>query len=269
MKKVTFTIAALLFINTLFAEMIHTVFEDDGWVIGLNENVPVDIDEDGIMDFYINGWEDELGFVPIFAQGCFAGTGFYNNIGSSELLRMKPGEEVHMNSNPYFIDGDRGSVYGPNGDFAEGWSTSDQYIGFMVWVTGKYGWMRIAIDEENKQLVIKEWAINTVYGEPVIIGDTGESTVGINNLSNEIKELSLSPNPAVDQLLLSFNYQSDADLLLMISNSTGIEVYRQSYAQLPNHNKILINTSELSAGVYLLQLRSKDGVRTEQFVVRR
>ncbi len=269
MKKLTFTIAALLFVSTIYADIIHTVFEDDGWVIGLNENVVVDIDEDGINDFYINGWDDELGFVPVFAQGCFAGTGDYNNIGSSELLRMKPGEEVHLNSNPYFIDGDRGSVFGPGGEFADGWSESDQYIGFMVWITGKYGWMRIAIDEDNQQLVIKEWAISQEYGVPIIVGDTGATPVSVNDLSDEIIEFTLSPNPAVDQMLLTFNYQSDADLQLVISNSTGIEVYREAYVQLPNQNNILVNTSELSAGVYLLQLRSKDGVRTEQFVVRR
>ena len=65
---------ALLFSFFTLQSQSNIVHKDfgDGWVIPLNDNVPVVMDEDGNRDFFINRVDGELGFTGIFAIGCFA-----------------------------------------------------------------------------------------------------------------------------------------------------------------------------------------------------
>jgi len=59
--------------------------------------------------------------------------------------------------------------------------------------------------------------------------DTGETPTSINDLSNEITQLSLSPNPAVDQFQLQFDYHSDETLQIEVVNSSGQAMIVETY----------------------------------------
>lgn len=293
MKKALLFAFAIFTTSTLLAEISYINYGSNGWHIGLNENVIVDIDEDGSPDFYINGHANELGFVPIFAQGCFGSesSGAYNNIGSRELKIYQAGDILDPSINTFaFIDDDRGSGYEAlTGTFADGWTDGeDVYIGFFIFTSGKFGWMKVSIDATAQELIIKEAAFEDAY-QAIEIGDTGqpqeqapnltynqskesndgvlESTVSTNELEKNIQELTISPNPANEFVNIYLDYNGEEALNIVISNSVGQEVYR-TYNNIPNGEiNLEIPVTNWNSGVYFVQFQSKKGIKTERISV--
>jgi len=273
MKKFTFTLIAIfaLSFSQLSAEIHYTKF-NHGYTIGLNENIVIDIDNNGDNDFYINAHQDELGFSPIFGTGCFAGTGQQTSFGAHELSILEKEALLTFGTQPYFIEGDRTSIAKADGTIADGWTEGeDHYIGFMIWTTGNFGWIKVTFNMEQQTLTIKEWAYNDSGQTGIFIGDTGEAVVqeipvSVYDLSDEITQLELNPNPAVSQALLTFTYKSNAPLQLVVVNSVGQEVYKESLTRLGIRNSIVIPTNDLANGIYYVQLKTSEGVRVEKLV---
>jgi len=275
-----FTLLSFFFITicTLHAQITYTSF-GDGWTIPLNANVATDIDNDGIIDFFINGHQDELGFVPVYLQGCFSSPSVsaYTSFNARQLQIHQEGELIQVNGNNIFdyIDDDRGSSYSVTGGTANGWENQqDVYVGFVVMLNGgssvRNGWIKTAIDIDNQQLLIKEWA----YTEPepqssggILAGDRGEST-SVKTL-NTIESVSISPNPASDRVILKFDYTGSEDLSLIIQNSVGKEVYRTG-TKLPTGSiNINLNTSQWTNGIYFIRFETETGIRTEKLSITR
>ncbi len=273
MKNLTFTLIAIFAFSfsQLSAEIHYTKF-DHGFIVGLNENIVIDIDNNGDNDFYINAHQDELGFSPIFGAGCFAGTGMQTAFSAHELSILEKETLLNFSTQPYFIEGDRASIATADGDIADGWvEGEDHFIGFMIWSTGNFGWIKVSFDTEQQVLIIKEWAYNDSGQTGVFIGDTGEPTVqeipvSVYDLSDEISQVELSPNPAVSQALLKFIYKSKESLQVVVLSSTGQEVYHEQLSNLSFNNTVIIPTANLANGLYFVQLKTKEGVRVEKLM---
>ncbi|HZV71110.1 MAG TPA: M43 family zinc metalloprotease [Saprospiraceae bacterium] len=78
----------------------------------------------------------------------------------------------------------------------------------------------------------------------------------------------LSPNPAYDQVTIDVNLPEDLDIAVRILNLEGqlmlmkpIQKYSSGFHQ------INFQTDELNAGIYVVELRSKLGVRSEKLLI--
>jgi len=116
---------AFIFAQGFSQAINHVDYGDDGLTIGLNESYEMDIDNDGVIDFKVNSWQDELGFTPIFAIGCFVIDDYYEltSWGSHILTTLQEGDVLSIDGiNMYdYLDDDRGSSYKSGEGPAAGW----------------------------------------------------------------------------------------------------------------------------------------------------
>ncbi len=289
MKKLSLLALAICLALSLQAELHYTSYGPNGWHIGINENVVVDIDNDGVNDFYVNAWYNELGFVPIFGKGCFSSpSGSATTVfGARELTIHQAGDILDASVNTFdFIDDDRGSGYSANtNQLADGWEDGeDHYVAFFIFTSGRFGWMRVEMDITNQKLVIKEMAYDTEYYGTIEIGYTGQAVtiptiktketnsnwevpVANEEIEKEVQKLSIFPNPAVENVNLHFDYQGTKRLSIVVINSVGKEVYRNDNNIITGTVNLEISTSTWNTGIYFIQFQSDKEIKTERLTV--
>ncbi len=290
MKKALLFSFALCLTLSLQAELHYTSYGPNGWHIDMNENVVVDIDNDGANDFYVNGWNNELGFVPIFGKGCFSSpNGSATTIfGSRELTIHQAGDIMDASVNTFeFIDDGRGSGYSADTDqLADGWvSGEDRYVAFFIFGSGRFGWMRVAMDVPNQKVIIKEMAYDTEYYGEIEIGYTGQAAtvptidskeklssfeappVATEEIEKDLQELSVFPNPANELVNINFDYQGVDQLSIIVVNSVGKEVFRNATNVSTGTVNLEISTSTWNSGIYFIKFQSEKGVKTERLSV--
>lgn len=276
MKK-TFTMClALLCTFCMNAEITYNDY-GDGWIIPMNANQPLDVDGDGLIDLYVNQHDDELGLSAVFAVGCISSPGStdVHDYGAYKFLVFEEGDEIQLNSGNFYdyIDDGRGSAYHNSEGYAEGFATDkDVYLGFALMKGSQLqnGWMRVEIDADSETLIIKGIAYGELVfqGDPgILAGDTGLSTVGINDLSTDISGLSVSPNPAQEYFNISFEYNASQALDVNVYNVVGQLIENVSIARDQGSYNLTVNTSDWDSGVYYLRLQSNVGVRTKKIFV--
>lgn len=80
--------------------------------------------------------------------------------------------------------------------------------------------------------------------------------------------LNVFPNPVSDQLNVEFDLQESAQLNIDVYNALGQMVKSVKAANYTAGNHLLpINTSDLSAGMYMVTIRSNEGSMSEKFTV--
>ena len=89
---------------------------------------------------------------------------------------------------------------------------------------------------------------------------------GISGIAEVAKEnISVYPNPATSNLTLNFNNRNNADLTLNIYNITGelvsSEILRQNQQQ--------INISDLSNGIYMVEIKSNGWSEKQKLIIQR
>lgn len=286
MKKALLLTLAFFATLSLQAELNYTSYGPNGWHIGMNENVAIDIDNDGADDFYVNAWYNELGFVPIFGKGCFSSpSGNATTIfGSRELTIHQAGDILDASVNTFaFIDDDRGSTYSANtNQLANGWvDGEDQYVAFFIFTSSRFGWMRVAMDITNQKVIIKEMAYETENHGAIEIGFTGQAAtidvkettgnfdapVANEDVEKDVQELSIFPNPANEKVIINFDYQATEQLSIIVVNSVGQEVFRNSNNIIAGKVNLEIFTSSWNSGIYFIQFQSEKGIKTERLSI--
>ncbi|MEO1258211.1 MAG: T9SS type A sorting domain-containing protein [Bacteroidota bacterium] len=276
MKKTLLLLTAFFSFQFINAQITYTDYGGQGWVIPINSNTAVDVDNNGTTDFYVNGWTDELGFVPITIVGCFSSPGFsvYTEFGARVLTQHQPGEMVALTPNNEFdfIDDNRGSVYQTGLGYSQGWENDvDYYIGFVVILNGgniRHGWMKVAFDDSNFTTIIKEMAYTeptAYYTGSIEVGDRGTTSTG--ELSDVLKDITVSPNPASDFTQIEFNYSTNKKLDIRVFNTAGQYVQPVNNTLNVGVNQIRIPLDNLTTGHYLIRFENEDGFHTEQLFV--
>ena len=278
MKKLLTLLFALFIFSTAQSEITYKSY-GDGWVIPLNANQAIDVNDDGIDDFIINKLNAGLGMTSIIGTGCMASPSTtYNNLGSRELRIFQEGEVIQATNDNVstYIDDEDGTLFKSNEGIADGWSDlEEEYIGFALfpnsnWLTMN-GWMKIAIDVNNEIFIIKGIAYEEPYllgqgGREIKAGDTGQ-TVAIQTV-DQLNELTIAPNPANDFVQLAFDYTGEKDLNLIIQNSIGQEIYRNNTTSFGQTN-LNISTTDWTTGMYIIRFETEDGIRTEKLSITR
>ncbi|MDA8692908.1 T9SS type A sorting domain-containing protein [Saprospiraceae bacterium] len=252
--------------------IVHTDF-GDGWVIGLNDNLAIDMDDDGINDFYVNKRKDELGFSGVFNIGCFASSdNIALSIFETYVIRVfDKGELIEMNTenfNDYFEDD--ASVYGVDEGHADGWvDNEDYYVGVVLinQIEGlKNAWMRVSIDSNTETLTIKDWAYKPgdfEGGDGILAGSKGSITSTSELV--DINEVVISPNPVADRMNIKYNYVGYEDLSIGIYNTAGVEVYQQMHRD--SRSSLEVDTETWAAGSYIVRFQTDSGVKAKQVLV--
>lgn len=280
MKK-TIYLLLLSFITISLGAQSKITYKNfgEGWAIPINENLPIDVDENGVIDFYVNEYYNELGFTPIFVIGCFASPslGAYTSFDARELSLFEEGDNIQIDqTNLYdYIDDDRGSGYSRSGGFAYNWEDKeDVYLGFALIQKPddqslfSNGWMKVSIDAEAEELIIKEWAFSEFeegYDGSIIAGDKGEFT-SVSKLTT-IEDLIISPNPAKDRVLLSFDYSGTENLSVAIRNNVGQEIFITNTDLSTGSTKLEINTENWTNGMYFVQFETASAVLTNRLTI--
>ena len=258
-------LVAILNVAAISAQITYTDYEDT-WAIDMNTPAEVDLNGDGIVDFMLNTFENELSFVPIFAIGCFASESpLSNNLNTLSLQTFVEGDLIKIDDSNMFdyIDDDRGSLYNESLGLADGWEANKrQYIGVAVFnefaPQNVYeAWMSVSINPQTQQLIIHEAAYTAwnTFGEGgITVGDRGEAPTAIENIEN-LRNITIAPNPVQDLLNLSYDYTGSEPMTITITNTSGQLIYQQ-----PANTFMSIATTDWSTGIYLIKFENDNGV---------
>ena len=89
------------------------------------------------------------------------------------------------------------------------------------------------------------------------------SIVKIDDLKNKTV---LYPNPAIDQIIVSFESKTTGKAQLDICNSTGNVLLQKSINSVSGINYVLFRIDELPEGAYLCVLHHEDHIETIKFI---
>ncbi len=90
---------------------------------------------------------------------------------------------------------------------------------------------------------------------------TYKQTTGIASFSIDVASISISPNPATDELFINSNGSLENNILT-IYNVVGEIIYSQKI----NSKEATINCKPFPAGMYFLQLKWENGIVVKRFV---
>jgi subtilisin family serine protease len=82
----------------------------------------------------------------------------------------------------------------------------------------------------------------------------------------ENRIVSIAPNPFVNTITIQYESNKKENLQVAIYNSKGQLILQTYYKVVDGVNQLYIDGSELAAGVYLLQLRTSEGIITQKII---
>lgn len=153
-------------------------------------------------------------------------------------------------------------VNGQYGPYSSGnFLGTEGYIGVRFDISGSthYGWVRVEMASNGTSMTIKDYAYDATPNTAIAAGDMG--TVGINevNFENAIQFISNQNN----QVTVKMNTTITNGMINVISidgkNVASINVNSQTE---------LVDLSNLSSGIYMVNLTSNEGTITKKFYVR-
>lgn len=95
----------------------------------------------------------------------------------------------------------------------------------------------------------------------------GNNPVGINEINNQNKSLSIYPNPSQSIITFEFELSETKNISIEIKNILGQTIKTiDTSILIIGKNKIEISINEFSSGVYFIRLESKDFIMSEKFI---
>lgn len=85
---------------------------------------------------------------------------------------------------------------------------------------------------------------------------------------NTLEGMKLYPNPASENVNISFTSSEMANATLTVCNLMGQVVYSENIAVSEGSNLVCVNTKAFSAGVYTVNIRTNKGTSTQKLIVR-
>ncbi len=271
MKNVNFKkyigLVWLLIINSSFAQTITSagiydstmhfriIFNPPILLAG-NDSLVVDADQDGVNDIELRTRNGEL------SQHCFGGESYIspeNNtcqFASYDSLFVEPykfnyGDSLnktdtaldYMSFYPYTLT-IAINIF-PCAQITS-WLNINKYIGFRILnaTDTLYGWIDPYLT-----------AADSMYINQIVCESLNPGTIYINNIHDFGLRTTISvyPNPFIDRINVSSNYIGQMDFLLF--DLASRKILHQTFTK-----EVALNTEKLSKGIYIYEIRSKDGV---------
>ncbi len=120
---------------------------------------------------------------------------------------------------------------------------------------------------------LKQYASNSLapnnsigWGVPNICY-TYQSTIGINEITNDISTFSIHPNPVTAQLTVNINLYSEKNFILKIMDVLGKEIKAEILSRdIGTDSSINLNVSSLDNGVYFISISDQNKISTKKFM---
>jgi len=93
------------------------------------------------------------------------------------------------------------------------------------------------------------------------------TTVGISTNASKIDGLSVYPNPANSDIVISFSLKQSADVIITVYDLNGKLVKRVETAQVNGTYKKTISLSEISSGTYLVKVSANNQTVSQKITV--
>jgi len=109
------------------------------------------------------------------------------------------------------------------------------------------------------------------FNAPVLTEDAVVTVVGPTAAQSILNNTALSiyPNPATEFVNVNVSAKIDGNVNITVVDATGKICLQQQRNLKAGYNKLLLNTSELSKGIYFVQTTSDDGlVRTSKLSIK-
>ena len=105
--------------------------------------------------------------------------------------------------------------------------------------------------------------------EAVNTGFQAGSNAGLYEaLTNQLDEMvKIYPNPATSQATISLNLVNESSIQLSVSDAAGKVISTKNYGKMTGNWDINLNTNNLNAGIYLIQLEINSSIITKRLII--
>lgn len=235
----TITIPVVLQDSFTIVTPCVTIIDATGCTATLCETIIIDIDPDG----FING--------SITESDNFTGdSGIFRSSGNGDPL-----EDVLV----LLIDAQGNQVGSDRTD-------ENGFYEFNKLYFGNY-YIQVSIDGiEHEPFMVKLTPV--VQQETALDFEVGENAIELTGTAEVqfVNSLSLFPNPVLEQLTVQFEASQVSDLNISIVDLNGRILYQNNTTTSLGIQNINIPVTQLSEGVYLLSIQSKEGITSRRFV---
>ena len=274
-------------ISTVSAQVNYTDLNPDVLVTGNLDSYLLDLNGDLIPDFSFVTLDESL-------SGTFSGLSYAVDYAGAQLnttVNQWAGENVitgtgrSASSDFVLVNIPQGSsvgagnswgsgsaILGINADISIpllGYSTNVQsgpmigttgFIGLKFDVGGNthYGWARVEVTANGEILSIKDYAYDGTPNTAIVAGETGSGPVGINEAANFVNVQSMGNNIRIE-LGEKINFANAT-----ITSLSGQEIIKKEL----NSSISQLNVSDISSGIYILTVNSKNGMYTKKLYVK-
>lgn len=278
MKRNLLSIFALGLGLSSFAQIVYTDIADVTLtpIVG-RENLPIDLDNDGTIDFTVFAVDTT---VENFPTKGVALNMFGNNKVNSSLQTLATGQVLQatahsagetINSSLNFM-AQSGTVLFPgaglsvsvsNGLFNAGdfQGSVDQYVAVEFEVgtsqpTTHYGWIRVNVANNAANVIIKDFAYQSTAGNEIRVGDEG-------NGFTEISEKELA-----NAIVFYGNNELNIKGIDGAYNVSVIDLLGKSISNTRVVNNASINLNSVNNGIYLVQITKGSSVVTKKVYIK-
>ncbi|MFI5219982.1 MAG: T9SS type A sorting domain-containing protein [Bacteroidia bacterium] len=117
----------------------------------------------------------------------------------------------------------------------------------------------------NGQKLRTDATISTFRSGLASSNGCGNGTTGIAVIAKDAS-FNVFPNPAADKITITFNTNTNSNAVLNIYNSIGVQVKSMPLSKL-NDEKVALDISELSKGIYVIELINEGSKNIKKLVV--
>lgn len=271
MKLINTLLLIIFFAFSSTGQVVYTDIPDE--TIGQSSHIPGNTEI-----LFIDMDQNQTAELMMAYDGPFSGLFFYQNTQFlPPFIAPKVVGELHPSSarlidpldigfvideNSGLVSSGTGTVY--DSDIYTTWpQNTDKYIGFKFNLspvsqqTTHFGWIRVQWD--GADLIVKDHAYNSTPGEGIIAGLN--SGVGIGEFEN--KGISIYPNPASDELLISSEKPNINEV--HIYDVMGKLVLQSGNLKLQSSYRVDISGFEF--GIYTVRINGADWYSQEKLLV--
>ncbi|MBK8627188.1 MAG: T9SS type A sorting domain-containing protein [Saprospiraceae bacterium] len=93
-------------------------------------------------------------------------------------------------------------------------------------------------------------------------------TVGVENTILTNDQVNIYPNPAEDMTSVQINLTKNSDVVVSLRTISGQIIVTRTYENLSGENLLSMPLQLLNSGMYLLDIKTNQGSRTEKIVIK-
>ncbi|MEI6090609.1 MAG: T9SS type A sorting domain-containing protein [bacterium] len=132
---------------------------------------------------------------------------------------------------------------------------SNRYLGIRFYLNGNYhyGWVAIEIPTTPNACTFKGYAYESEPNKPIL---AGQQVTGIDKDYSNGNNISISPNPATDNILISLPISGLSTYSISIFNTAGIEIISFTEQELSGKYALELSTEKFLPGIYYCSINS-------------